>query len=191
MKHRSFRDSRVQDRAVSKGCRHADMPGIGNSLAPPTNRGSRMKVNRICIEALVFGTAIAFGCALLIATLAAATVALTQPADAEVSQSTGVSQTARPVQPSDLTPEQTKTFEGMVTCSQCGAKHAAALGRNASDCARRCVRSGASFALIDGERIYTLDGDLMAIKKVAGERARVVGAIHGNTIQVTLVATAN
>jgi len=166
-------------------------PQVGTPVAAFHIGVGSMKVNRVCIEALFFGTAIAFACALLIATLAAATVALTQPADAEVSQSVKVSQTTRQVQSADLAPAQTQTFEGMVTCSQCGAKHAAALGRNASDCVRRCVRSGASFALLDGERVYILDGDLVAIKKVAGERARIVGSVRGNTIQVTSVAIAN
>jgi hypothetical protein len=147
-----------------------------------------MKVNRICIETLVFGTAIAFACALLIAILAAAGAVFTQSADAEVLPAAEHSQASESPQ---IAPAQSQEFEGMVTCSQCGAKHSAALGRNASDCTRRCVRSGASFALIDGEKIYTLDGDLMTIKKFAGERARLVGSLHGNTIQVASVTAAD
>jgi hypothetical protein len=147
-----------------------------------------MKANRIWIETVVFGTAIAVSCALLIATLAAATVALIQPADAEVLPGAEISQVAESQQ---LDPTRLQTFEGMVTCSQCGAKHSAALARNATDCTRRCVRSGASFALIDGDRTYILGGDLMTIKKVAGQRARLVGSVHGNTIQVSSVAPAD
>jgi hypothetical protein len=155
-----------------------------------------MKVNRICFETVIFGTAIAFASAVLIATLAAATAALTQPADAEVLPSAVTSavtsQASFPVRPvsaqdTESATTQSQTFEGMVTCSKCGAKHSAAIGRNAADCTRGCVRTGASFALIDGEKIYMLDGDLMAIKKVAGERARLVGALQGNTIQVASV----
>jgi hypothetical protein len=152
-----------------------------------------MKANRIWIETVVFGTAIAFACALLIATLAAATIALIQPADAEALPGAEISQVPESQQPESqsIDPTRLQTFEGMVTCSQCGAKHSAALARNATDCTRRCVRSGASFALIDGDRTYILDGDLMAIKKVAGQRARLVGSVHGNTIQVSSVAPAD
>lgn len=155
-----------------------------------------MKVNRICLETVIFGTAIAFASAVLIATFAAATAALTQPADAEVLSGAVSSVVAsqalfpvRPVSAQDSQPAstQSQTFEGMVTCSKCGAKHSAAIGRSAADCSRGCVRTGASFALIDGEKMYMLEGDLMAIKKVAGERARLVGALQGNTIQVASV----
>lgn len=144
-----------------------------------------MKVNRICIETAIFATAIAFACALLIATLAVLTAALTQPADAEVLPGAVTSQTAAQVTQSAPAPSQ--TFEGMVTCSKCGAKHSAAIGRSAADCTRGCVRTGASFALIDGEKTYILDGDLTMIKKVAGERVRVAGSLAGNTIQVASV----
>jgi hypothetical protein len=150
-----------------------------------------MKVNRICIETVIFGTAIALACALLIAILAAAGAVFTQAADAEVlpkapiSQSSGAAVAASPAS----TPSQ--TFEGMVTCSQCGAKHSATLARNAADCARRCVRAGASFALIDGEKIYALDGDLMAIKKLAGQRARLTGELRGEQILVASIAAAD
>jgi curli biogenesis system outer membrane secretion channel CsgG len=150
-----------------------------------------MKIRRICFETLAVGTAIACACALLIAMLAVVTSTLAQPVSAEDAANIAPPQAtesapAQPVPvPTALT--QTQTFEGMVTCLKCGAKHSAALGRNASDCARRCVRSGSTFALVDGERTYALQGDLMAIKKVAGERATLVGSLSGNTIQVASV----
>lgn len=144
-----------------------------------------MRANRIWIETLALGTAIACACALLIATLAAATAALTQPANAEVSQTTDDSPKAETVA------EQPRAFEGMVTCSRCGAKHSAAMGKTASDCTRQCVHGGSAFALVDGERTYTLDGDLNALKKVAGQRTRLMGAIRGNTIQVASISDTN
>jgi hypothetical protein len=148
-----------------------------------------MKVNRICIETLIFGTAIAFACALLIAIFAVMTAALTQPADAEAlpTPATPATTPHASMQASEAAATQSHTFEGMVTCSKCGAKHSAAIGRSAADCTRGCVRTGASFALIDGEKTYILAGDLTAIKRVAGERARVAGALTGNTIQVASI----
>jgi hypothetical protein len=140
-----------------------------------------MKSNRFWIETLALGTAIACGCALLIAILAAAGAAITQSASAEVQQSANSSNLSAP------DAGRSQTFEGMVTCSRCGAKHSAAIGKTAGDCTRVCVHGGAAFALIEGERTYTLEGDLAAIKQVAGERARVVGEIRGNTIQVASI----
>jgi hypothetical protein len=50
------------------------------------------------------------------------------------------------------------------------------------------VHGGAGFALVDDEATYLLDGDLNALKKLAGQRARVVGALNGNTIRISSVA---
>jgi hypothetical protein len=136
-----------------------------------------MKASGFWIETVALGTAIACALALLIATLAAATVAVTGNPEAEQSPAPASA--------------QTHTFEGMVTCSRCGAKHSAAQAATASDCARECVDSGATFELVDGERTYGLEGNLGALKKFAGQRARVVGEIRGNTIKVSSVAAEN
>src|SRR5262249_33204030 len=80
-----------------------------------------------------------------------------------------------------------QTYEGFVTCTQCGAKHAAKIGKSAADCTRMCVHGGSKFALVDGEKTYQLDGDLIQLKRVAGQRAQVVGAMRGNTIWVSSV----
>jgi hypothetical protein len=83
-----------------------------------------------------------------------------------------------------------QTYEGIVTCSTCGAKHSARIGKNASDCARMCVHGGASFALVDGEKTYLLNGDAELLKRIAGQRAQIVGAMHGNTITVATIVAA-
>jgi hypothetical protein len=147
-----------------------------------------MKANRFWIETVALGTTIACACALLIATLTAGTAALIRSADAEVTQTAGAPQTAGAAQTAQVTPEPLRIFEGMVTCSRCGAKHSAALGKAASDCTRQCVHAGASFALVEDERTYVLGGDLAALKKVAGQRATLRGTLRGNTIQVASVA---
>jgi len=77
-----------------------------------------------------------------------------------------------------------------VTCSRCGAKHSAKLDRSATVCTRVCVHDGASFALVDANFTYLLDGDLSVLKKFAGERAHIVGALHGNRISVSSVTAA-
>ena len=136
-----------------------------------------MQKNRFWIETIAVGTAIACALALLIATLAAATVAVTGTTDS--------GQTPTPASP------QLRMFEGMVTCSRCEAKHSAALGKTASDCTLECVHAGATFDLVDGDRTYLLEGDVGAFKKVAGQRAHIVGATRGSTIKVSSITPAN
>jgi hypothetical protein len=80
-----------------------------------------------------------------------------------------------------------RTYEGVVTDTHCGAKHSTAIAQSAGDCARMCAHSGEKFALVDGERIYILDGQEAAIKRVAGERVGVFGTLNGNTISVVSV----
>jgi hypothetical protein len=132
-----------------------------------------MKTNRLWLEIVLLGTAIACVLALLFATLGAAAgvageVSLQQPAATATQQS----------------------YEGIVTCSRCGAKHSAKLDRSATVCTRVCVHDGASFALVDANFTYLLDGDLTVLKKFAGERAHIVGALHGNRISVSSVTAA-
>ena len=131
-----------------------------------------MQANRFWIEIVALGTAIACALALVLATLGAAAAAFAAQA------------------PTSHAIERSRhVLEGMVTCSRCGAKHSPAIGESAGDCTRRCVHVGSAFALVDGDRTYALDGDLMVLKKIAGQRARIVGTIHGNTINVISAAT--
>jgi hypothetical protein len=132
-----------------------------------------MNTRFVWIEILLLATAVALATALLLATLgAAAGVAIGQ---------------ARQLRPIGTA----QSFEGMVTCSRCGAKHQPALDRSASTCVRVCVHGGASFALIDDESVYLLDGDLGPLKTLAGQRARVTGTRTGNTIKVMTIASSS
>ena len=142
--------------------------GASNLAADMEQPGA--STHRVWLEIVGLASAAACACALLLATLGTAAGA-----------ATGEVGTVR-------TPEP--TFEGMVTCSKCEAKHSASLGTTANKCILNCVRSGATFALIDGDRTYQLDGDLVVLKKVAGRRAYIVGAVQGNRIKVSSVAAA-
>lgn len=128
-----------------------------------------MKVHRLWLEILLLGTAVAVGFALLVATFTAVAGALDDD--------------RTPISASQNSSE--KVFEGMVTCSRCGAKHSTKVDQNAEVCVRVCVHGGANFALISGESVYVLDGDLVALKKLAGQRVHIVGALRGNTIRVS------
>ena len=72
----------------------------------------------------------------------------------------------------------------MITDTHCGAKHSAAIGKAAADCARVCVHGGEHFALVEGDSVYVLEGDTDALKRMAGERVRIIGSLNGNTIAV-------
>lgn len=131
-----------------------------------------MKRHRFWIEIVLLGAAIACAIAILFATVGAA-------ADATVGESA-------PRQEAPSTGG--RTYEGVVTCSRCGARHSRDLGQTAADCARLCVRSGASFALVDSDSTYLLQGDLGVLGQLAGKRARITGELNGNTIKIFSVA---
>lgn len=130
-----------------------------------------MKKHRVWIEILVMATLIACLLAILFATLGA--VAGAAAAGIE--------------RPQTIQAPKERTFEGMVTCSHCGARHSASLARAADVCVRVCVHDGGSFALVDSDVTYLLDGDLNALKKFAGQRARIIGTLDGKTIKFSSV----
>ena len=132
-----------------------------------------MRNYRVWIEILLLGTGIACALALLIATLGAAAGA------------TAGEGAARQDSPSTTQ----HTYEGMVTCSRCGARHPGALGQTAADCTRNCVRGGASFVLVESNATYNLDGDLGVLGSMAGRRARVIGELNGKTIRISSVVS--
>jgi hypothetical protein len=83
-----------------------------------------------------------------------------------------------------------QNYEGMITDTRCGAKHSAAIGQTATKCTVACVHGGEQFVLIDGDRVYLLEGDLVALKQVAGQRVRIVGTLNGRKIAVRSVTAA-
>ena len=131
---------------------------------------------RFWIETIALVSAMACALALIIATLGI--VAGTAAAESE---------SGPPRPPSDI---QVQTYEGMITDTHCGAKHSAAIGKMASDCTLACVRGGEQFALVDGDTIYLLEGDRIALKRGAGRRVRIVGTLNGRKISVISVVTA-
>jgi len=144
-----------------------------------------IKAQRVWIEIVLLGAAIACALALLIATLGAAAGAAV---DGLAVQANPVPAEQAPAQQED--PAATEhTYVGMVTCSRCKAKHSPAMGQTADVCVRVCVHGGAHFALVNAESVYLLEGDMGALKKVAGQRVRVTGNLKGDTIRVESVMT--
>ena len=137
-----------------------------------------MRVQRIWIEIVLAGSAIALVFALFLATIGAAAGVAEGATEPQQSNSAEKDKPAAAEQ----------VFEGMVTCSRCGAKHSPALQRPATVCVRVCVHGGASFALVGPDSSYILDGDSQKLKRVAGQRARIIGSLSGHTIRVRSVA---
>ena len=87
----------------------------------------------------------------------------------------------------------TQTFTGKVSDGMCGAKHSE--GNIApADCVRACVQKGANYALVVGEKVYTLDTKDQAVSaelnKLAWQQAKVTGTANGDTISVKSVTAA-
>lgn len=85
-----------------------------------------------------------------------------------------------------------QTFTGKVSDAMCGAKHTEGIAPAA--CVRACVKKGAKYALVVGDKVYTLDtsdqATLDTLNKLAWEQAKVTGTADGTTISVTSVAAA-
>ena len=85
-----------------------------------------------------------------------------------------------------------KTFTGTVSDSMCGAKHAMP-GDDAS-CTRGCVSKGSKYALVVGDKVYTLETSdkaaLATLDKQAGAKATVSGTEKDNVITVSSVKAA-
>ncbi|MBI1740503.1 MAG: hypothetical protein HY233_13315 [Acidobacteriales bacterium] len=83
-----------------------------------------------------------------------------------------------------------KTITGKVSDAMCGAKHQMA-GNDAS-CTHECVKGGSKYALVVGDKVYTLETmDKAALDKLhelAGAFAKVTGEIKGDSIAVKAVA---
>ncbi len=82
-----------------------------------------------------------------------------------------------------------ESLVGIISDTMCGAKHPG--GVSAADCTRSCVNQGSKFALVVGDKVYTLEGgDKATLDKLAGEKAAVTGTVEGKTIQVKSVSAA-
>ena len=85
-----------------------------------------------------------------------------------------------------------KTFTGTVSDSMCGAKHM--MAGDAASCTRACAGKGSKYALVVGEKVYTLETSdksaLDTLDKQAGAKVTVTGTEKDNTITVSKVTAA-
>jgi hypothetical protein len=82
-----------------------------------------------------------------------------------------------------------QTFTGEVSDAMCGKQH---MEGTPADCTRACVSKGSKYALVVGDKVYTLDTTdktaLATLDKQAGKNATVTGTLDADTITVSSVA---
>lgn len=92
--------------------------------------------------------------------------------------------------PAVLAADKAQTFTGEVGDAMCGAKHE--MAGDAADCTVECIKMGSKYALISGDKVYTLETKdktaLDQLAKLAGKKAKVTGSADGTTINVSAVA---
>jgi hypothetical protein len=85
---------------------------------------------------------------------------------------------------------KSQTLTGEVSDAMCGAKHE--MPGNAAACTRGCVKHGSQYALVVGDKVYTLQtSDQTALGKLndlAGGKAKITGDVDGDTFTVKSVA---
>ena len=82
------------------------------------------------------------------------------------------------------------TIGGVISDSRCGARHPAGSGKSPAECVRACVRHGASFVLVDGDKVYVLRGKTSTLNRLAGERVQITGKLlQDNSLRVNSIST--
>jgi len=81
------------------------------------------------------------------------------------------------------------SFSGLITDDRCGARHDMGSALSSSECTRICVRNGAGYILVSGDKKYVLAGGVDELAKLSGQRATVTGTLSRNTITVSSVTS--
>lgn len=91
-----------------------------------------------------------------------------------------------------LAADKPQAFTGKISDAMCGANHM--MSGEASECVRVCVRKGSKYALVVGDKVYTLESSdkntLDQLDKLADQQAKVTGQASGDSIAVLSVAGA-
>ena len=91
-----------------------------------------------------------------------------------------------------LAADKPQVFTGKVSDAMCGASHM--MAGEASACVHECVNKGSKYALVVGDKVYTLDTSdktaLARLDKLADQQAKVTGQANGDIIAVSSVAPA-
>jgi hypothetical protein len=81
-------------------------------------------------------------------------------------------------------------FSGVITDTQCGARHAEGSGKSPAECTVACVRNGARYSLVNGDKRYTLEGNADELSW-AGQRVTIAGTRAGDAIKVVSIGSSH
>src|SRR5216683_6510416 len=82
-----------------------------------------------------------------------------------------------------------QTITGTVSDAMCGAHHMMQ-GASAAQCTRECVKRGSDYALVSGDKVYTLKGGKTQLDKFAGQNVTIKGKVDGKTVTVDSIVAA-
>jgi hypothetical protein len=80
-------------------------------------------------------------------------------------------------------------IDGVISDTMCGKKHMIP-GKTPAQCIQECMKEKSSYALVAGDKVYTLSGKPAIIAPFAGKHVRVEGTVKGDTIAVTAIHAA-
>lgn len=82
-----------------------------------------------------------------------------------------------------------RTLTGVISDTMCGKTHMAK-DKTAAECTRICVKRGRKYALVVGNKVYTLSGYEPEVDNLAGQQVTVKGTVNADTINVNSVTAA-
>jgi hypothetical protein len=80
----------------------------------------------------------------------------------------------------------TQTFTGVISDSMCKQKHMMP-GKTDAQCIEECVKAGANYVLISGDKVYMLSAKKVQISPYAGKIVQIQGDLQGSSIKVTAI----
>ena len=88
-----------------------------------------------------------------------------------------------------------QTLTGQISDSMCGKSHAGMgdMGKNPKECTAGCVKTGAKYVFVSGEKIYEIKNqNFAALPANAGATVQLTGDVDkdGKTITVAKIASA-
>ncbi len=147
-----------------------------------------MKRHRSWFALLAFSTMTALATGLFFSVLLATASVAFADGDAASLDSNSViagSELSNSIQEAQTAPDP--AFTGVVTDEVCAGRHDMGSGLTSAECTNMCVRGGAPYALIDGDKKFALDDDGNRLAGFAGQRVTVTGKLNGEHIQVAAI----
>ena len=77
-------------------------------------------------------------------------------------------------------------FTGVISDSMCKQKHMMP-GKTDAQCVEECVKAGASYVLVSGDKVYSLSAKKGLIAPFAGKKVQLQGDLQGASITVTAI----